>query len=68
MSEQLLVRSTYKGNTLEVYPIETDKGGLVYDFMVNGAYWGTAFNLVDVQKYMVVLRNKIDKGENLYDG
>lgn len=67
MSEGYVVKSTYKGNTLEVYPIETAKGHYVYDFMVNGVYWGTVFDIREVQRHMILLRNKIDRGEALYE-
>jgi hypothetical protein len=67
MSEQKVIRSTYKGVKIEVYPIETAEGHYVYDFMVNEIYWGTVFKLEEVQRYMDLFRNKVDRGENLHE-
>lgn len=67
INERWIVKSNYKGNKLEVYTVETSTGKLVYDIMVNDGYWGTAWDFAQTEKYLQMLRDKIDKGGELYE-
>lgn len=59
--------SNYKGYKIEVYPIETESGKVVFDLMVNEGYYGTCFDLVKVCEALDRLRGLIDKGKPIYD-
>lgn len=59
--------SSYKGYKIEVYPIETESGKIVFDIMVNEGYYGTCFDLILVCKTLDRLRSTIDEGETVWD-
>jgi hypothetical protein len=73
MSEpQYLIQASYRGNTVEVWPVESftkvnGKTFYVFDFIVNGGYYGTVRSLVEVEKTLTMLRTRIENGDKIWE-